>query len=89
MAIRRAGAAKPLSECLRQVENREGREQLKAYLGSRPYPHFEGVPDRPRLLVRIDADGTRTVGRFVNRKFQPVQVPSGARSPRRKAAASG
>jgi hypothetical protein len=43
------------------------------YLRTRPFPHFEAVPDGPGLLCRIDADGTRTIGRFVNREFQPVE----------------
>jgi hypothetical protein len=41
-------------------------------LESTPYPHFEAAPGRPGLLVRIEADGSRTIGRFVNREFQQV-----------------
>jgi hypothetical protein len=26
------------------------------------------------MLVRVDADGQRTVGRFVNRQFRPVKT---------------
>jgi hypothetical protein len=37
-----------------------------------PYPHFEPAPGSAGLLVRIEANGKRTTGRFVNRKFQPV-----------------
>jgi len=32
------------------------------------------VKGSPGLLVRIEADGRRTVGRFVNRQFQPVKI---------------
>jgi hypothetical protein len=45
---------------------------LKTYLDSEPFPHFEAHPDKAGLLVRIEEDGSRTVGRFVNRTFVPV-----------------
>ena len=72
LALRRAGAARPLSECLEQVDTPSGRSRVADYLGAQPFPHFEPAEDRPGLLVRIDADGTRTTGRFVNREFQAV-----------------
>lgn len=72
MALRRAGKAQPLSACLASVDSAEGRRRVVEYLESRPYPHFEAAADRPGLLVRIDADGTRTVGRFVDRRFLAV-----------------
>jgi hypothetical protein len=72
MALRRAGDAKPVSECLRTVDSPEGRARVTDYLKSRPYPHYEQA-DAPGLLIKIDADGHRTVGRFVNRVFKPVK----------------
>jgi hypothetical protein len=62
----------PLSELLDQVETEVGRERLKAYLDSEPYPHFEAHPSQAGLLVRIEENGVRTVGRFVSRTFIPV-----------------
>jgi hypothetical protein len=70
LALRRAGAVKPLSECLETVASVEGRRRVAEHLKSRPFPHYEPVPDAPGLLARIEADGTRTVGRFINRRFQ-------------------
>jgi hypothetical protein len=35
--------------------------------------HFEAAPGRPGSIVKIDQDGTRTIGRFVNRKFRPAR----------------
>jgi hypothetical protein len=56
----------PLSACLKSVNWRAGRARLAAVLATKPYPHFE--PDQASgLLVKIDEDGTRTTGRFVNR----------------------
>ena len=70
LALRRAGAVKPLSECLQSVDSPEGRRRVAEYLEKQPFPHYEPAPDAPGMLVRIEADGRRTVGRFVNRQFQ-------------------
>ena len=67
-----AGAVKPLSECLESVDSLEGRRRVAEHLENQPFPHYEPVPDAPGMLVRIEADGTRTVGRFVHRKFERV-----------------
>jgi hypothetical protein len=72
LALRRAGALVPLSKCLASVDSTEGRRRLAEYLESRPFPHFEPAPNGGGLLVRIDEDGTRTVGRFIDREFQVV-----------------
>lgn len=72
LALKRIGDAKPLSMSLESIETAEGRQRLDAYLASRSYPHFEAAPDRPGLLVKIDEDGTRTIGRFVHRVFTPA-----------------
>jgi hypothetical protein len=73
MALRRAGKTRSLSECFATVDSPEGRRRVAEYLESRPFPHFEAAADAPGLLVRIEADGTRTVGRFVGRQFQAVR----------------
>jgi len=70
LALRRAGAVKPLSECLETVDSPEGRRRVAEHLNSLPFPHYEPTADAPGMLVRIEADGTRTVGRFVNRQFK-------------------
>ena len=72
LALSRAGAAKPLSECLDSVDSPEGRRRVAEHLESLPFPHYEPA-ETPGLLVRTVEDGTRTVGRFVNRKFQSVK----------------
>jgi hypothetical protein len=68
--LKQRGDARPLSECVRDVDSEAGRRRTAAYVASRPFPHFEPAADRPGFLVKIDEDGTRTVGRFVNRQFQ-------------------
>jgi hypothetical protein len=69
----RAGAGRPLSECLAGVDSEPGRQRVRDYLKSRPFPHYEPVPGTPGLLTRIDADGIRTLGRFVGRTFQAAE----------------
>ena len=73
LRLKRRGEAAPLSACLGDVDTAPGRERVKAFLETRPYPHFEPAPGRPGLVVKIDEDGTRTIGRFVNRKFKSVR----------------
>jgi len=74
LALCHNASARPLSACLESVDSAEGRRRLANVLGRRPFPHYEPHPDRPGLLVRVDAKGSRTVGRFVKREFRPVGV---------------
>lgn len=71
MALTRAGESRAISECLASVDTAGGRKRVSDHLKSRPYPHYE-PSDTPGLLVRITADGKRSVGRFVNRRFEVV-----------------
>jgi hypothetical protein len=59
-----------LSECIASTDSDAGRQRVFAHLDSRPYPHYEPAPGGRGLLVRVDEDGTRTVGRFVGREFR-------------------
>ncbi len=72
LALKRSGGAQPLSVAIAKAGDAEGRELLHRHLASRPFPHFEAAPNQTGLLVRIEEDGTRTIGRFVNRVFTPV-----------------
>ena len=72
LALRRSGDSEPLSKCLQTVDSPAGRQRVTEHLNTRPYPHYEPA-DSPGLLVRIDASGKRTLGRFVNREFQAVK----------------
>ncbi len=80
LALCRAGNVKPLSACLESVDSPVSRQRVFEHLKTRPYPHYEAAAEAPGLLVRIEADGKRTVGRFVNRRFQPVTT-----TPKKKA----
>jgi hypothetical protein len=65
----RNGTIKPLSECVASIDTPEGRARFFAYLETLPFPHFKAHPDKPNLLIRIETDGTQSVGRFKGREW--------------------
>lgn len=72
LALRRAGAVRPLSECLASVHSPEGRRRVFEYIESRPFPHFKAA-GQAGLLIRVDEDGTETVGRFIDGEFKAIE----------------
>jgi hypothetical protein len=70
LALCRSAGARPLSACLDEVDSPAGRRRVAEFLNTQPYPHYEPAAGAPGLLVRIEADGKRKVGRFVNRQFK-------------------
>jgi hypothetical protein len=79
----RAGAAS-LFDVLEAVDTPAGRERVKLYLESKPYPHFEAHPTEAGLLIRTEENGERFVGRFVNREFVVESILKKAVTPSRK-----
>src|SRR5262245_52779568 len=73
LRLKQRGEDRPLSECLASVDTDAGRRRTRAYLESRPYPHFAPA-ERPGMVVKIDEDGTRTLGRLVKRQFVPAST---------------
>ena len=69
LALQRSGTARSLAESIQSVDTDAGRGRVRAYLESRPFPHFEPCQDEAGMVVRIDENGTRTRGRFVSREF--------------------
>jgi hypothetical protein len=80
LALCRSGNVKPLSACLESVDSPAGRQRVFEHLKTRPYPHYEAAAGSPGLLVRIEADGKRTMGRFINRQFQPARLSAKKRN---------
>jgi rhodanese-related sulfurtransferase len=77
LELKQKGKATPLSELVSSVEAPEGRARTKTYLESLPYPHYRQFPGKARVYIRTAADGTKTVGRFLNRAFVPVDTAGG------------
>jgi hypothetical protein len=73
LALCRSRAAQSLSALVGSVDTPAGRRRLAAHLESLPFPHYALAPGSRGWLIRTDADGTRTTGRFVNRTFTPVR----------------
>lgn len=73
LRLKREGEARPLSALLSSIDTAQGRRRLARHLEQLPYPHFEPAPGKRGQVVKIDKDGTRTVGRFVNREFRPAK----------------
>ncbi|MEO6952262.1 MAG: hypothetical protein ABI321_10645 [Polyangia bacterium] len=72
MRLKQRGDAVPLTERLADIDTDAGRRRTAAYAATRPFPHFE-PHERHGYLVKIDEDGTRTVGRFVKRTWTPLR----------------
>ena len=70
LALCRSAAARPLSTCLQSADSGEGRLRVATFLQTQPFPHYEPAPGAPGLLIRIEEDGRRKIGRFVNRQFK-------------------
>lgn len=73
MALCRAGTSRPLSQCLAEVDTPRGIQRVTDHLKSQPFPHYE-PSETPGLLMRIEENGKRSLGRFVNRQFQIEKV---------------
>ena len=71
---RERSTARSLSESIESINKPLGRQRLAAYLESRPFPRFVADPIEAQVMIREDADGTRTRGRFSNGKFVPFEV---------------
>jgi hypothetical protein len=76
LALCRSAAARPVSSLLDSVDSPGGRERVQSFLQAQPFPHYEPHSSRPGLLVQINADGRRTVGRFISRQFRAVKAKS-------------
>lgn len=67
--LKRRGLHVPLEQAVAFAESAEGRAQVRAHLDARGTPRYEVDPERPGGVIRLEADGTRTRGRFVRRVF--------------------
>jgi len=67
-ALKKRGDLHALGEAIADTE--DNRHKVTAYLAARPFPHFERGPEGQ--LVKVDEDGSRTIGHFVGREFKPL-----------------
>jgi hypothetical protein len=74
LALHRAGDEQPLSSLLATVDTTQGRKRVADFLASQPFPQYEPAEGQPGLLVRIEANGKRIVGKFLKGEFRPVRA---------------
>lgn len=84
LALRKSGDVQLFSDLISSVDSSQGRKRVMEYLAQMPFPHYESAPDHPGYLVRIEEDGSRIVGRFVDREFQLLRKGSQARKKDKK-----
>jgi len=73
-ALRQVGDSESALKRLDTVDTQEGRQRVKDYLASQPYPHYFAHPEQRGLLIREEEDGRKVVGRFINREFVEVDA---------------
>lgn len=71
------------ADALKRAEGSDAQKKALAHLRKSGEPRYGMDEDHPGRLVRIDPDGTRTVGRFVRRVFVP-DANARAPSPRKR-----
>jgi ParD-like antitoxin of type II bacterial toxin-antitoxin system len=84
LALRRAGDEQPLSALIATVDTKPGHRRVSDYLAAQPFPHYEPAEGRPGLLVRIEQNGERTVGKFVRGEFCPARATPAKPSDRKR-----
>jgi hypothetical protein len=77
-ALGQVGDSDAALKRLDAVDTPEGRQRVKDYLASQPYPRYFAHPERRGLLIREEEDGRKVAGRFVNREFVAVEADSEA-----------
>ncbi len=73
MVLGREAKSQSIVERLDTVDTPAGRQRVKDYLASEPYPHYFAHPEKRGFLIREEEDGRRTTGKFVNREFVAIK----------------
>ncbi len=84
LALRKSGDVRLLSELIESVGMPNGQQRVADYLAQQSFPHYEPAAEQPGLLLRTEANGKRTMGRFINREFHVVSEVKPPSAKRRK-----
>ena len=76
VVLKKNSTTRSLAKALAMVGTPTGNQKVTNFLQAQPFPHYEPAEGKKGFLVRTDEDGTRTLGRFVQRKFIPSKVRS-------------
>jgi len=69
VALKRRAALPEFEDAMREATSEAGQRKALRHLAKLGTARFGIDPDRPGFVIRIDPDGRRTRGRFVNRQF--------------------
>jgi hypothetical protein len=72
LAFKRRQGSVTLSSRLSSVDTTEGHARFQAFRDARPYPRYERT-ETTGVFVRIEENGTHTLGRLVGRTFEPLK----------------
>jgi hypothetical protein len=84
LALRRTGDEQPVSALIATIDTKKGRRRVADVLASQPFPHYEPAEGQPGLLVRIEENGERTVGKFMRGEFCPARAKQAKLSGRKR-----
>jgi hypothetical protein len=68
-ALKRQAGMPEFADAMRKATSEAGQARALAHLRKLGGPRYSIDPKRPGSIVRVDADGSRTRGRFVRRRF--------------------
>lgn len=68
-ALKRQAGARELSDAMRKASSESGQQRALEHLRKLGGPRYTVDPSRRGGIIRIDADGSRSRGRFVRRRF--------------------
>ena len=60
---------------LERVAHSTDRSGVLAAIRASGYPLYESDPEHPGLVVQVEANGKRTLGRFESKRFVPIGEP--------------
>jgi hypothetical protein len=69
VALKRNAGVPELARAMREVTTAAGRRKVLEHLEKLGGPRYSVDPERPGHVVMVAPDGSRTRGRFVNRRF--------------------
>jgi hypothetical protein len=69
VALKRHAGLPEFAKAMREATSEAGQRKAMKHIESLGGPRYSVDPKRPGRVVRIDPDGSRTRGRFVNRRF--------------------
>jgi hypothetical protein len=71
LALKRQAGFPEFDRAMRKATSEAGQRRALAHLKKVGAPRYGVDPERPGTVIRVEADGSKTRGRFVNRHFIP------------------